>query len=154
MRRCLLAMVLGVLAGLGLLGPLPLGTASEHTTTLMQTSVIGRLATGGTFDGRLTVHTVAVDTAGHLVVTGSLAGTATSPAGRATKIPARPFTSPAVLLDLWGTCTTFVLELAPLTLAPLSHPLTLVPVRLASQDAPQEERLFRQALCTVARLQQ
>ena len=71
MRHCLLSLVLGVLAGLGLLGPLPRGTASERTPTLVQTAVLGRLATGGTFDGRLTVHTVAVDTAGHLVVTGA-----------------------------------------------------------------------------------
>ena len=66
----------------------------------------------------------------------------------------RAFTIAAVLLDLWGTCTTFVLELAPLTVAPVAQPLTLVPVRLISRDAPQAERLVQWALCTVARLQQ
>ena len=113
----------------------------------------GRLADGGTFHGRLTLQALTLDAAGHLVASGVLAGTATPSSGRVTKIPTRPFTTPAALLDLWGTCTPLILALAPLTVARLAHPLTLMPILLAPQAAPQEERLFQGALCTVARLQ-
>ena len=128
--------------------------AAGGTKTLAQTPVSGRLADGGTFHGRLTVQALTVDEAGQLVATGVLAGTATPAAGRATKIAARPFTTPAALLDLRGTCTTLVVDLAPLTVAPLVQALTLVPVVLAPEAAPKEERRLQMALCTVARLQE
>ena len=134
-----------------LLGP---STASVVTKTLAQTPVTGRLADGGTFHGRLTVQAVTVDADGQLVAAGVLSGTATPAAGRTTKVPARPFSAPAALLDLRGTCTTLVLDLAPLTVAPLTQALTLVPVVLTSQAAPQEERLVQRTLCTMARLQE
>jgi hypothetical protein len=128
--------------------------ASVVTKTLAQTPVSGRLADGGTFHGRLTVQALTVDEAGQLVATGVISGTATPAVGRATTITARPFTTPAALLDLRGTCTTLVVDLAPLTVAPLAQALTLVPVVLAPQAAPKEERLLQQTLCTVARLQE
>ena len=134
-----------------LLGP---STASVVTKTLAQTPVTGRLADGGTFHGRLTVQAVTVDADGQLVAAGVLSGTATPAAGRTTKVLARPFSAPAALLDLRGTCTTLVLDLAPLTVAPLTQALTLVPVVLTSQAAPQEERLVQRTLCTMARLQE
>ena len=114
----------------------------------------GRLADGGTFHGRLTVQAVTVDADGQLVAAGVLSGTATPAAGRTTKVPARTFSAPAAVLDLRGTCTTLVLDLAPLTVAPLTQALTLVPVVLTSQAAPQEERLVQRTLCTMARLQE
>ena len=126
--------------------------ASVVTKTLAQTPVSGRLADGGTFHGRLTVQALTVDEAGQLVATVVLSGTAKPAAGRATKITARPITTPAALLDLRGTCTTLVVDLAPLTVAPLAQALTLVPVVLAPQAAPKEERVLQRALCTVARL--
>jgi len=134
-----------------LLGP---STASVVTKTLAQTPVTGRLADGGTFHGRLTVQAVSVDADGQRVAAGVLSGTATPAAGRTTKVPARTFSAPAALLDLRGTCTTLVLDLAPLTVAPLTQALTLVPVVLTSQAAPQEERLVQRTLCTMARLQE
>ena len=124
------------------------------TKTLAQTPVTGRLADGGTFHGRLTVQAVSVDADGQLVAAGVLSGTATPAAGRTTKVLARPFSAPAAVLDLRGTCTTLVLDLAPLTVAPLTQALTLVPVVLTSQAAPQEERLVQRTLCTMARLQE
>ena len=124
MTRFLLSIVLGVSAGLALLLPLPPGEAYVITKTLAQTPVIGRLANGGTFHGRLTVQAVTVDADGQLVAAGVLSGTATTPAaGRTTKVPARTFSAPAAVLDLRGTCTTLVLDLAPLTVAPLAQPL-------------------------------
>ncbi len=154
MARCLRSLVLGIMAGLGLLLPLPQGEAYVVTQTLTQTPVTGRLADGGTFHGRLTVQTLTVDDDGQLAATGVLTGTALSVAGRATKVPPRPFTAPAALLDLRGTCTTLVLDLAPMVVAPLAQEITLVPVILGPREAPQEDRLLQAVLCTVARLQE
>jgi hypothetical protein len=146
--------VFGVSAVLGLLHPLPLSEAAGIAKTLVQTPVTGRLADGGTFHGRLTLQALRFDEDGQIVATGVLAGTATPAAGRTTKVPLRTFTTPVALLDLRGTCRTLVVDLAPLTMAPLGQDLTLVPVVLTPQAAPKEERVFQQALCTVARLQE
>ena len=154
MARCLRSLVLGIMAGLGLLLPLPQGEAYVVTQTLTQTPVTGRLADGGTFHGRLTVQTLTVDDDGQLAVTGVLTGTALSVAGRATKVPPRPFTAPAALLDLRGTCTTLVLDLAPMVVESVAQEITLVPVILGPREAPQEDRLLQAVLCTVARLQE
>ena len=114
----------------------------------------GRLADGGTFHGRLTLQALTLDEAGALVATGVLGGMVTPAAGRTTKVPAHTFTTPVALLDLRGTCRTLVVDLAPLTVAPLVQALTLVPVVLAPEAAPKAERVLQRALCTVARLQE
>ena len=154
MTRFLLSMVLGVSTALGLLLPLPLSEAAGVAKTLAQTPVTGRLADGGTFQGRLTLQALRFDEDGQIVATGILSGTATPAAGRTTKVPAHTFTTPVALLDLRGTCRTLVVDLAPLTVAPLVQELTLVPVVLAPETAPKEERRLQMALCTVARLQE
>jgi hypothetical protein len=154
MRRFLFSITLSVIAGLGLLRPLPPGEASVVAKTLVQTPVTGRLADGGTFHGRLTLQALQHDEAGQLIATGILAGTATPTAGRATKVHARTFSTPVALLDLRGTCRSLVVDLAPLTVAPLVQELTLVPVVLAPEAAPKKERRLQMALCTVARLQE
>jgi len=147
-------MVLGVSTALGLLLPLPLSEAAGVAKTLAQTPVTGRLADGGTFQGQLTLQGLRFDEDGQLVATGVLSGTATPAAGRATKVPAHTFTTPVALLDLRGTCRTLVVDLAPFTVAPLVPELTLVPVVLAPETAPKEERVLQRALCMVARLQE
>ena len=154
MARCLLSRVLGIMAGLGLLFSLQQGEAYVVTQTLTQTPVTGRLADGGAFHGQLTVQTLTVDEDGQLAATGVLTGTALLATGRTTKVPPRTFTAPAALLDLRGTCTTLVLDLAPIVVAPLEQEITLVPVILGPRDAPQEGRLLQTLLCTVARLQE
>ena len=118
MTRFLLSMVLGVSAALGLLLPLPLSEGAVVAKTLAQTPVTGRLADGGTFQGRLTLQALRFDEAGELIATGVLSGTATPAVGRTTKVPAHTFTTPVALLDLRGTCRTLVVDLAPLTVAP------------------------------------
>jgi len=128
--------------------------ASVVTKTLAQTPVTGRLMGGGTFQGRLTVHALAIDEDGQLAATGILKGTVTTAPGAVTTIPAHPFSVPASLLDLRGTCTTVVLDLAPIVLAPLAPPVTLVPIVLGPRGAQQQESLLRTTLCTVARLQE
>ena len=154
MTRFLLFVVLGVSTALGLLRPLPLGEAAGIAKTLAQTPVTGRLADGGTFQGWLTLQALRFNEDGQLVATGVLAGTATPAAGRTTKVPAHTFTAPVALLDLRGTCRTLVVDLAPLIVAPLAQELTLVPVVLAPEAAPKEERRSQMGLCTVARLQE
>jgi len=149
-RRSLLFVGTTLVSLLLLLGS---STASVVTKTLAQAPVTGHLADGGTFHGLLALRTLTVDEEGQLVATGVLSGTATPAAGRATRVPAHTFATAAVVLDLRGTCTTIVVDLAPLTVAPLAQTLTLVPVVLAPQAAPKEERLIQQVLCTVARLQ-
>ena len=124
------------------------------TKTLAQTPVTGRLGGGGTFQGRLTVHALTVDEEGQLAATGILKGTVTTAPGAVTTIPAHPFTAPASLLDLRGTCTTLVLDLAPIVLVSLAQPVTLVPIVLGPRGAQQQESLLRTTLCTVARLQE
>ena len=124
------------------------------TKTLAQTPVTGRLVSGGTFQGRLTVHALTVDEDGQLAATGILKGTVTTAAGAVTTIPAHPFTAPAALLDLRGTCTTFVLDLAPIVLAPLEQQVMLVPIVLRQRGPQQQESLLRTTLCTVAHLQE
>ena len=130
------------------------GEASVATKTLAQMPVTGRLVGGGTFQGRLTVHTLTVDEEGQLAATGLLKGMVTTAAGAVTTIPAHPFTAPAALLDVRGTCTTFVVDLAPIVLAPLAQPVTLVPIVLGPRGAQQQESLLWTTLCTVARLQE
>jgi hypothetical protein len=58
------------------------------------------------------------------------------------------------LLDLRGTCTTLVLDLAPIVVEALAQEITLVPVILGPREAPQADRLVQTILCTVARLQE
>src|SRR5262245_45547786 len=154
MTRFLLSIVLGVGTVLGLLLPLPPSEAAVVAKTLVQTPVTGRLADGGTFQGWLTLQALRFDEDGQIVATGVLSGTATPAVGRTTKVPAHTFTTPVALLDLRGTCRTLVVDLAPLTVAPLVQELTLVPVVLAPEAAPKEERRLQMALCTVARLQE
>jgi hypothetical protein len=102
----------------------------------------------------LTVYTLTVDEEGQLAATGILKGTVTTAPGAVTTIPAHPFSAPASLLDLRGTCTTVVLDLAPIVLARLAQPVTLVPIVLGPRGAQQQESLLRTTLCTVARLQE
>jgi len=154
MTRFLLALIFAVSMALGPLRPLPPGEAAVIATTLAQTPVTGRLADGGTFHGWLTLQALTRDEAGHLIATGVLAGTATPAGGRPTKVPVHTFRVPVALLDLRGTCRTLVVDLAPLTVVPLVQTLTLVPVVLAPETAPKQERPLQMALCTVARLQE
>jgi hypothetical protein len=58
------------------------------------------------------------------------------------------------LLDLRGTCTTVVVDLAPVVLAPLEQEVTLIPVVLGLRAGPQAEQLLRTTLCALARLQE
>ena len=146
--------LLVVLTAMALVLPPRLSEASVATKTLAQMPVTGRLVSGGTFQGRLTVHTLTVDEEGQLAATGILKGTVTTAPGAVTTIPAHPFSAPASLLDLRGTCTTVVLDLAPIVLARLGQPVTLVPIVLGQRGPQQQESLLRTTLCTVARLQE
>ena len=154
MQHYLLALLLMITSLVGL------GLTPGHSeafvvkNTLRQMPVTGRLADGGTFAGRLTVQGLTVNDLGQLSATGVLTGTAISQTGTATTIPPRTFTAPAPLLDLRGTCTTLVLDVEPIFLAPLGQEVTLVPVTLDMQAIPKDKRLLSTALCALARLQE
>ena len=85
MTRFLLSVVLGMSTALGLLLLLLPGETAVVAKTLAQTPVTGRLADGGTFQGRLTLQALRFDEAGQLIATGVLSGTATPAAGRAAR---------------------------------------------------------------------
>ena len=154
MPRYMRSLFLIVATVVGLMLPLEPCEAHSVTHTLTQTPVTGRLAAGGTFHGRLTIHAFTVDEEGQLAATGVLTGTAITSPGTATKIPPRLFTALASLLDLRGTCTTVVVDLAPVVLAPLEQEVTLIPVVLGLRAGPQAEQLLRTTLCALARLQE
>lgn len=154
MTRHRLFSLLVVTALVGLLLPFGFGEAHIVTKTLTQTLVTGQLADGSTFRGRLTVRELTIDEDGHLTATGVLTGKVTTAPGTATTIAPRPFTALASLLDLRGTCTTVVLDLAPIVLTPLEQEVTLMPVILGLQDTVQHEHLLRTTLCALARLQE
>jgi len=138
---------------------LPLGhgaaTVGEQNAlkNLKNLPVIGKLADGGQFTGRLTIKAFTVDDLGQLAATGVLAGTATPQSGTATALPPLTFTALAPLLDLRGTCTTLVLDFEPVFLAPLGQAVTLMPVVLDAQASPKTAHLLHSMLCTLARLQ-
>jgi hypothetical protein len=112
------------------------------------------LATGGTFRGRLTIKALTIDAQGQLAATGVLTGAATTAPGTTARITAQPFTASASLLDLRGTCTTVVLDLAPVFLAPLAQDVMLTPVILKGHTTRTEDHLVQSTLCALARLQE
>jgi len=138
----------------GLLLLLQPSAAHVVTTTLTATPVTGQLADGTPFDGWLTVHELLIDAEGHLAATGVLAGTALTAPDTATTVPSRPFTTLASLLDLRGTCTTVVVDLAPIFLAGLDQDVTLRPLILSLREIPPEEHLLYTALCALAHPQE
>ena len=157
MKRLRMVAVLVLTSVVGLVLPLEYSEAREAfavKNTLKQMPVTGRLADGGTFAGRLTVQALTINDLGQLSATGVLTGTAMPQTGTVTKVPPRPFTVPAPLLDLRGTCTTLVLDVEPIFLAPLGQKVTLVPVTLDMQRIPQNEHLLSTALCALTRLQE
>lgn len=154
MQRHLIYPLLVVTAGVGLLLLLGYSEALGGKHPLQQLPVTGRLADGGTFTGRLTVQELTADEHGKLAASGVLTGTALPQTGTATKIPPRAFTTRAPLLDLRGTCSTLVLDLEPIFLAPLRQEVRLVPVTLDIQTIRKDERLLSTTLCALARLQE
>ena len=153
MPRFRLALCLFLIAVGGLLLPLRSSHASVVTKTLAQTPVTGRLADGRPFHGQLTVHALTVAEDGQLTAAGVLSGTVGTTPGAETPIPARPCTAPAALLDLRGTCTTLILDVAPIVVAPIAAEVTLMPIILRPPGTGQQDVLLRTTLCTVARLQ-
>jgi len=154
MQRHLICLLLALTSMVGLVLPLEDSAAFAVKNTLKQLSVTGRLADGGTFAGRLTIQALTIDDLGQLAATGVLTGTARPQTGTVTKVPPRTFTAPAPLRDLRGTCSTLVLDVEAIFLAPLGQKVTLEPVTLDMQRVPKDERLLSTTLCALARLQE
>lgn len=153
MTRHLMFRLLMVLVVTMLVLPCELRAATREQQSLRDLPVTGQLADGGRFTGRLTIAAFTVDDLGQLEATGVLTGTAMPQTSAPTNVPRLTFTVLAPVLDLRGTCTTLVVDLAPLFLAPLGQTVTLVPVVLDAQADLKTAPLLRTTLCSLARLQ-
>jgi hypothetical protein len=118
------------------------GAALPPEPDLEPIPVQGAFSTNGRFVGTLTVETVTVVDAGHLLLTGVLHGTATHPTGATTQVQRQPFTAPAVPIDSAQTMDVVLVKMAPIALASVGRQLTLAPVPLDIEAVPEESILF------------
>ena len=118
------------------------GAALPPETDLEPIPVQGAFSTNGRFVGTLTVETVTVIDAGHLLLTGVLQGTATKRTGAKTQVRRQPFTTPAVPVDAEKTTDVVLLKMPPIALASVGRQLTLAPVPLDIEAIPDEGLLF------------
>jgi hypothetical protein len=118
------------------------GAALPPETNLEPIPVQGAFSTNGRFVGTLTVETVTVVDAGHLLLTGVLHGTATHRTGATTQVQRQPFTAPAVPIDAEQTMDVVLVKMAPIALASVGRQLTLAPVPLDIEAVPDEILLF------------
>ena len=149
-----LMFVLLVVIAVGYAIPLGHSEVVGVRRVLTQMPVTGRLEHGGTFAGWLTVEELTVNDLGQLAATGMLAGTASTKEGDAIPVPPHTVITPALLLDLRGTCTTLILDVEPGFLEPLRQEVTLGPITLDMHAVPKDEHLLGTALCALARLQE
>jgi hypothetical protein len=119
-----------------------LGAVWPQETDLPPIPVQGPLSPNGRFVGTLTVETVTVAGAGHLLLTGVLHGTATHRDGATTRVRRQAFTAPAVPMDDVQTTDVVLLQMAPITLVSVGRQLTLAPVPLDIEAVPDESLLF------------
>jgi hypothetical protein len=118
------------------------GAALPPETDLEPIPVQGPLSPEGHFVGTLTIETVTVVDAGHLLLTGVLHGTATHRTGTTTQVRRQPFTASAVPIDAEQTMDVVLLKMAPIALASVGRQLTLAPVPLDIEAVPDESLLF------------
>ena len=118
------------------------GAALPLETDLEPIPVEGALSPDGRFVGTLTIESVTVTDAGHLLLTGALRGTATPRAGAKTRVRRQPFTALAVPVDAERTTDVVLLKMAPIALASVGRQLTLAPVPLEIEAVPDESILF------------
>jgi hypothetical protein len=118
------------------------GVALPPETDLEPIPVEGALSPDGRFVGTLTIESVTVTDAGHLLLTGLLHGTATHRTGAKTQVRRQPFTAPAVPVDSERTTDVVLLKMPPIALASVGRQLTLAPVPLDIEAVPDESLLF------------
>jgi hypothetical protein len=106
---------------------LPLGRGAAHVPPT-RTPVTGQLATGGRFQGQLTIHALEVAPTGHLTARASVAGTATIAPGAVTPVRAQTVTARVTPIDQRGPCQMVLVQPHPLVLPRLGHPVTFDPV--------------------------
>jgi len=152
MRRHLCARFLVVIILAGVILPPRFGEAVLASKPLQAMPVTGPVADGGTFQGRLTVHTLLGEPNGQLEAMGSVTGALLTP-GVATPMPRRSFTARVTLLDRRGPCVTAIVAPEPIVLTRLEQQVTLEPVLvgLRTTAAPGPPR--RATLCAVPPLQ-
>jgi hypothetical protein len=118
------------------------GAALPPETDLEPIPVEGALSPDGRFVGTLTIESVTVADAGHLLLTGVLHGTATKRTGAKTQVRRQPFTTPAVPVDAEKTTDVVLLKMPPIALASVGRQLTLAPVPLDIEAIPDEGLRF------------
>ena len=118
------------------------GAALPPETDLEPIPVEGALSPDGRFVGTITIESVTVADAGHLLLTGVLHGTATHRTGTTTQVRRQPFTAPAVPIDSEQTMDVVLLKMPPIALASVGRQLTLAPVPLDIEAIPDEGLLF------------
>ena len=118
------------------------GAAWPQETDIEPISVQGPLSPDGRFVGTLTIETVTVVDAGHLLLTGVLHGTATYRTGTTTQVRRQPFAAPAVPINAEQTTDVVLVKMAPIALASVGRQLTLAPVPLDIEAIPDESLLF------------
>ena len=116
--------------------------------------VSGVLTDGGTFSGILTVTKLALDSAGKLVASGNLVGTAVSNIGQPSTPVDQPVTNvPATIhAPAAGSCDILNLKLGSLNLDVLGLVVDLTPLNLDVSALPGPGKLLGDLLCTVAHL--
>lgn len=118
------------------------GAAWLQEADLHTIPVQGSFAPDGQFVGTLTVETVTMAGAGHLLLTGVLCGTATNRDGVTTPVQYQTFTASAIPSDDARTTDVVLLNMAPISLVAVGQQLTLAPIPLDIEVVPDESLLF------------
>ena len=118
------------------------GATWPQETDLQAIPVQGPLSPDGRFVGTLTIKTVTVPDAGHLLLTGVLHGTATHRTGATTQVRRQPFTVPAVPIDAEQTTDLVLVMMAPIALTSVGRRAHARPVPLDIAAIPDESLLF------------
>lgn len=150
MRHSLIFLLVGILALCHGWRP----ERSEAHTALKHTPVTGSLASGGTFQGRLSVHALRVTPSGDLTALARVSGQASTAPGVVQAVPSQPVTASVLQLDRRGSCQMAVVQPRPLVLPQQSHAVTFEPVLVGLQKPPSPEAGGPTTLCALPPLQE
>jgi hypothetical protein len=151
-------------AGALLLGAMLIAVTILMTTGVAQAAkpgsgtgslpVTGALSDGGTFSGTVSNLSSSVNSAGDLVVSGVLNGTATAADGTVTQITNQVFTTTATLTGggSGGSCDILFLDLGPLHLDLLGLTVDLSQITLDINAVPGPGNLLGNLLCAITHL--
>ena len=109
----------------------PVGGATlQVEASVENTPVQGPVSPDGSFAGSLTIEAFSFGKAGQLLLTGVLNGTTIHSTGAKTKVKNQTFTAPATLIDPERATDILLLDIAPISLAPLGLQIRLAQITL------------------------